>query len=61
MSLSSESLREDCESERESVTREVVIDAEPHEVWEALVTEEGRERWLEQAALTAGVALVGNR
>ncbi len=28
------------------VTREVDIEAAPDEVWEALVTEEGRERWL---------------
>jgi uncharacterized protein YndB with AHSA1/START domain len=26
--------------------REVEIEATPEEVWEALVTEEGRERWL---------------
>jgi len=30
------------------VRREVHIDASPEEVWEALVTEEGRERWLEE-------------
>ena len=28
------------------VSREVDIEASPEEVWEALVTEEGRERWL---------------
>jgi uncharacterized protein YndB with AHSA1/START domain len=28
------------------VRREVDVDAAPEEVWEALVTEEGRERWL---------------
>jgi uncharacterized protein YndB with AHSA1/START domain len=28
------------------VRREVEVDATPEEVWEALVTEEGRERWL---------------
>jgi uncharacterized protein YndB with AHSA1/START domain len=28
------------------VTREVDIDASPEEVWEALATDEGRERWL---------------
>jgi uncharacterized protein YndB with AHSA1/START domain len=28
------------------VRREVDIEASPEEVWEALVTEEGRERWL---------------
>lgn len=27
--------------------REVDIEASPEEVWEALVTEEGRERWLD--------------
>jgi uncharacterized protein YndB with AHSA1/START domain len=32
------------------VTREVQIEASPEEVWEALVTEEGRERWLEEPA-----------
>jgi uncharacterized protein YndB with AHSA1/START domain len=30
------------------VRREVHIEASPEEVWEALVTEEGRERWLEE-------------
>jgi uncharacterized protein YndB with AHSA1/START domain len=30
------------------VSREVHIEASPEEVWEALVTEEGRERWLEE-------------
>lgn len=28
------------------VRREVHVEASPEEVWEALVTEEGRERWL---------------
>jgi uncharacterized protein YndB with AHSA1/START domain len=28
------------------VTREVDVDASPEEVWEALATDEGRERWL---------------
>jgi uncharacterized protein YndB with AHSA1/START domain len=28
--------------------REVEIEASPEEVWEALVTEEGRERWLQE-------------
>ncbi|HUA73800.1 MAG TPA: SRPBCC domain-containing protein [Solirubrobacteraceae bacterium] len=27
---------------------EIEIDASPEEVWEALVTEEGRERWLQE-------------
>jgi uncharacterized protein YndB with AHSA1/START domain len=30
------------------VRREVEIEASPAEVWEALVTEEGRERWLQE-------------
>ena len=30
------------------VRREVEIQAAPEEVWEALATEEGRERWLEE-------------
>jgi uncharacterized protein YndB with AHSA1/START domain len=30
------------------VTREVDVDATREEVWEALATEEGRERWLEE-------------
>ncbi len=28
--------------------REVDVDASPEEVWEALVTEEGRENWLQE-------------
>jgi uncharacterized protein YndB with AHSA1/START domain len=31
-----------------SVRREIEIDASPEQVWEALVTQEGRERWLEE-------------
>src|SRR2546429_9461338 len=30
------------------VRREVEIEASPEEVWEALATEEGRERWLQE-------------
>ncbi len=30
------------------VTRDVDVEASPEEVWEALATEEGRERWLEE-------------
>jgi len=30
------------------VRREVEIEATPEEVWEALATEEGRERWLDE-------------
>ena len=32
-----------------SVRREIDIEATPEEVWEALTTEEGQERWLEDA------------
>jgi len=32
------------------VVREVDIDAPPEDVWDALVTEEGRERWLGEDA-----------
>ncbi len=35
-------------SQEEKVCREVEIEASPEEVFEALVTEEGRERWLEE-------------
>ena len=28
--------------------REIEIEAEPDEVWEAITTEEGRERWLDE-------------
>jgi uncharacterized protein YndB with AHSA1/START domain len=31
------------------VSREVEVEATPEEVWEALVTEDGRERWLEES------------
>ncbi|HEY4427907.1 MAG TPA: SRPBCC domain-containing protein [Solirubrobacteraceae bacterium] len=31
-----------------SVRREVDVEASPEDVWEALATEEGRERWLEE-------------
>jgi uncharacterized protein YndB with AHSA1/START domain len=31
-----------------AVRREVDIEASPEEVWEALVTEQGRERWLDE-------------
>ncbi len=30
------------------VTREVEVEATPEEVWQAIATEEGRERWLEE-------------
>jgi uncharacterized protein YndB with AHSA1/START domain len=31
-----------------SVRREIDVQASPDEVWEALATEEGRERWLQE-------------
>ncbi len=31
-----------------AVRREIEVDASPEEVWEALATEEGRERWLDE-------------
>lgn len=31
-----------------SVRREVEVEASPEEVWEALASEEGRERWLDE-------------
>jgi uncharacterized protein YndB with AHSA1/START domain len=37
----------DTTTETESVTREITIDAPLEVVWEAVSTEEGRERWLE--------------
>jgi uncharacterized protein YndB with AHSA1/START domain len=35
------------ESEPETVTREITIDAPLEDVWEAVSTDQGRERWLE--------------
>jgi uncharacterized protein YndB with AHSA1/START domain len=35
-------------TERRDIRREVEIDASPEEVYEALITEEGRERWLQE-------------
>jgi uncharacterized protein YndB with AHSA1/START domain len=40
------------------VRREVDIEASPEEVWEALVTDEGRERWLEEPARDVHVEVV---
>jgi uncharacterized protein YndB with AHSA1/START domain len=40
------------------VTREVDVDASPEEVWEALATEEGRERWLQEPEREISVELV---
>ncbi len=39
------------------VRREVEVDASPEEVWEALATEEGRERWLEEPEREISVEL----
>lgn len=41
-----------------AVRREVDIEASPEEVWQALVTEEGRERWLEEPAREVHVEVV---
>ena len=52
--------------------REIEIEASPDEVWEALATEEGRERWLDEPGreiqvevgrrpAPAGVVVVGGR
>jgi uncharacterized protein YndB with AHSA1/START domain len=35
--------------------REIEIEASPEEVWEALATEEGRERWLDEPERTIHV------
>jgi hypothetical protein len=40
----------DTATEPETVTREIAIDAPPEEVWEAVSTDEGRDRWLEPDA-----------
>ncbi len=40
------------------VRREVEIEASPEEVWEALVTGEGRERWLDEPARDVHVEVV---
>jgi hypothetical protein len=34
--------------EQAQVRREIEVRATPEEIWEALTTEEGRERWLEE-------------
>lgn len=34
-------------TETDSITREITIDAPLEDVWEAVSTDEGRERWLE--------------
>ena len=37
----------DTTTETDNITREVTIDAPLEDVWEAVSTDEGRERWLE--------------
>ena len=37
----------DTTTETDNITREVIIDAPFEDVWEAVSTNEGRERWLE--------------
>jgi uncharacterized protein YndB with AHSA1/START domain len=41
-----------------AVTREVHIEASPEEVWEAIATEEGRERWLQEPGREIRVEVV---
>ncbi|HEX3433607.1 MAG TPA: hypothetical protein VHT25_06050 [Solirubrobacteraceae bacterium] len=41
-----------------AVRREVDIKASPEEVWEALVTEQGRERWLDEPEREVHVEVV---
>jgi uncharacterized protein YndB with AHSA1/START domain len=41
-----------------AVRREVDVEASPEEVWEALVTEEGRERWLDEPAREISVEVL---
>jgi uncharacterized protein YndB with AHSA1/START domain len=41
-----------------AVTREIEIEASPEEVWEALATEHGRERWLEEPEREIDVEVV---
>jgi uncharacterized protein YndB with AHSA1/START domain len=41
-----------------AASREVEIDATPEQVWEALVTEEGRETWLQEPDLEVYVEVV---
>ncbi len=38
--------RLEIESRPQVVRREIVIEADPEQVWESLISEEGRERWL---------------
>ena len=41
-----------------AVTREIDVQASPEEVWEALVTQEGRERWLDEPERDIHVEIV---
>jgi uncharacterized protein YndB with AHSA1/START domain len=41
-----------------AVRREIEVEASPQEVWEALATEEGRERWLDEAEREIHVELL---
>lgn len=38
------------DTEEDSITREVTVDAPLEDVWEAVSTDEGRNRWLEEDA-----------
>lgn len=38
---------QDTQTDRDHLTREVTIDAPLEDVWEAVSTDEGRDRWLE--------------
>lgn len=44
--------------ERRAARTEVEIEASPEEVWEALVTEEGRESWLQESDREVHVEVV---
>jgi hypothetical protein len=48
MTLVEKELFEPGADEADRVRREIDVEASPEEVFEALVTEEGRERWLEE-------------
>jgi uncharacterized protein YndB with AHSA1/START domain len=49
---------EERSEERAGVRTEVEIEATPEEVWEALVTEQGRERWLDEPARDVHIEVV---
>jgi|SRR5581483_1414907 len=48
MTLSEQELFEAETEERPTVRREIDVEASPDEVFEALVSDEGRERWLDE-------------